>query len=89
MNAEEGMDSFEYLVDLDVLTAPRPPPFNSTSVVSKYLEASSGSDSLDDRSYKELHPNCFGPSDISPIVLPAGFECPGSPSITDDDSNAD
>ena len=89
MSVQKGVDLLEYLVDLVVSAAARPPSLNNPSVIAINFELRSWFDFLDDGSHEELHTDCLCPGDVSALALPTRSESPSSPVVPDDNSDAD
>ena len=88
---QEGMDAFEDFVDEFVSVSANPPAFDDTGIVAVDGDVLWAANAARESKHKELESDCLCPGNVlfSFKCLPAWDKSPGSPSLTNDDSNTD
>jgi hypothetical protein len=86
---KEGVNASEDSIGLRVPTSSFLPTFDDTSIVSINLEVVRFWCHLDDGAAEELEADCFCPTNIPAVNFPTWNEAPGTPSASDNNSNAD
>ena len=82
------MDTSEDFVGLPVSASPFPPPFDNSTIVTEDAEELAGLAGCAESASEKFEANCFCPSDIPSICLPAWGETPGTPLATDNNADA-
>ena len=78
----------EDFVGLPVSASPFPPPFDNFTIVTEDMEELAGLAGCAESASEKFEANCFRPSNIPSICLPAWDETPGTPLATDNNANA-